>query len=87
MDQVPAQNKAILWSVYFKVFSIYRFLFAFFVAVKCNNEPILLQSLASLGTGFDCASKTEIKTILDMGGVSPNNIVYANPCKPQSHIK
>ena len=28
-----------------------------FYAVKCNPEPVLLKLLASLGTGFDCASK------------------------------
>ena len=28
-----------------------------FYAVKCNPEPALLKLLASLGTGFDCASK------------------------------
>ena len=28
-----------------------------FYAVKCNNDPVLLQTLAALGCGFDCASK------------------------------
>ena len=28
-----------------------------FYAVKCNNDPALLKTLAALGTGFDCASK------------------------------
>ena len=28
-----------------------------FYAVKCNNEPVLLKTLAALGAGFDCASK------------------------------
>ena len=28
-----------------------------FYAVKCNPEPVLVKLLASLGTGFDCASK------------------------------
>ena len=28
-----------------------------FYAVKCNNDPVLLQTLALLGCGFDCASK------------------------------
>ena len=26
-------------------------------AVKCNSDPVLLKVLASLGAGFDCASK------------------------------
>lgn len=28
-----------------------------FYAVKCNSDPVLLKLLASLGTGFDCATK------------------------------
>lgn len=32
-----------------------------FYAVKCNNDPVLLQTLALLGTGYDCASKSEIE--------------------------
>lgn len=28
-----------------------------FYAVKCNSSPIVLETLASLGIGFDCASK------------------------------
>ena len=123
-----------------------------FYAVKCNNDPALLQTLAALGCGFDCASKVtntfpsityvnisiqyfcriflflelfglkavfcialyyhcigqlteyskkdtkyihinfslppqaEIKAILDLG-VSPERIIYANPCKQASHLK
>lgn len=58
----------------------------FFSAVKCNPDPIVLEMLASLGANFDCASKGELKKILDMG-VSPKRIIYANPCKQASHIK
>jgi ornithine decarboxylase len=39
-----------LWDRYFHQIKI-------FYAVKCNNEPIFLKVLASLGIGFDCASK------------------------------
>lgn len=28
-----------------------------FYAVKCNPTPIMLETLAALGCGFDCASK------------------------------
>ena len=31
-----------------------------FYAVKCNSSPIVLEILASLGIGFDCASKVSI---------------------------
>lgn len=55
-------------------------------AVKCNDDPAVLQVLANLGTGFDCASKAEINKVLQMG-VNPSRIIYANPCKQTSHIK
>lgn len=47
---------------------------------------MVLEVLAALGTGFDCASKAEIDKILGLG-VSPNRIVFANPAKPASHIR
>lgn len=47
---------------------------------------MLLKLLAALGTGFDCASKSEIQTVLDLG-VDPSNIIYANPCKQGSFIR
>ncbi|KAJ0025125.1 hypothetical protein Pint_09303 [Pistacia integerrima] len=57
-----------------------------FYAVKCNPEPALLGALAALGANFDCASRAEIEAVLALG-VKPDRIVYANPCKPESHIK
>ncbi|XP_022720062.1 ornithine decarboxylase-like [Durio zibethinus] len=57
-----------------------------FYAVKCNPNPAFLKEMAALGTGFDCASRAEIETILSLG-VSPDQIVFANTCKPESHIK
>lgn len=42
--------------------------------------------LASLGTGFDCASKQEMKQVLEMG-VTPDRIIFANPCKLLSHLQ
>jgi ornithine decarboxylase len=55
-------------------------------AVKCNTDPMLLKLLAYLGAGFDCASKNEIQTVLDLG-VAPHRIIFANPCKQASNIK
>lgn len=46
----------------------------------------MIQLLAALGTGFDCASKAEINQILEMG-VDPSRIVYANPCKTASYVR
>lgn len=57
-----------------------------FYAVKCNDSLIVLEVLAALGTGFDCASKTEINKVLSLG-VDPNRIIYANPAKLKSHIR
>lgn len=57
-----------------------------FYAVKCNNDLKLLQTMVSLGAGFDCASKQEFDTMLSLG-VDPTDIVFANPCKQVSHIK
>jgi len=55
-------------------------------AIKCNTDLMLLKLLAFLGAGFDCASKNEIQTVLDLG-VSPHRIIFANPCKQNSNIK
>ncbi|KAF9112314.1 hypothetical protein BGX27_003633 [Mortierella sp. AM989] len=57
-----------------------------FFAMKCNPDPMVMRLLASLGAGFDCASKNEIKSVLDIG-VDPSRIIYANPCKQNSFVK
>ncbi|EDQ89331.1 uncharacterized protein MONBRDRAFT_32398 [Monosiga brevicollis MX1] len=57
-----------------------------FYAVKCNPDPMILRCLASLGANFDCASRAEIEAVLGIG-VTPERIIYANPCKPASHIR
>ncbi|EEY17931.1 ornithine decarboxylase [Verticillium alfalfae VaMs.102] len=54
-----------------------------FYAVKCNPDPRVIELLAALGTGFDCASKWEIDQILNMG-LAPERIIYAQPCKTNS---
>ena len=56
------------------------------LAVKCNPDPYVLRLLAGLGTGFDCASNNEIKQVLDVG-VSPDRVIFANPCKATSFIR
>lgn len=47
---------------------------------------MVLEVLASLGIGFDCASQGEIQKVLSLG-VAPNRIIFANPTKKNSHIK
>ncbi|RVD87371.1 uncharacterized protein DFL_001607 [Arthrobotrys flagrans] len=59
-----------------------------FYAVKTNPNPQLLKYLSNhpMKLGFDCASHTEIAEILSLS-VSPDDIIYANPCKAPSHIR
>ncbi|XP_064487018.1 antizyme inhibitor 2-like [Ornithodoros turicata] len=57
-----------------------------FYAVKCNSIPAVLELMAGLGLGFDCASKAEIDSVCALG-VSTDRIIYANPCKTKSFIK
>ena len=56
-----------------------------FYAIKCNKDPRVLEALASLGCGFDCASWEEIDAALAL--VQPENVFFANPCKQQSHLE
>jgi len=55
-------------------------------ALKCNPSAPLLLALKALGCGFDCSSKQEIATVLD-AGVSPDRVLFANPCKMATQIK
>ena len=55
-------------------------------AMKCCDEPNLLEFLADRGVGFDCASKNEIERILALG-VDANRIVFAHPIKSIASIK
>lgn len=57
-----------------------------FYAVKCNPNLQVLRKLAELQVNFDCASKAEIEKVLSLG-VSPNRIIYANPCKASSFVR
>lgn len=56
-------------------------------AVKCNPDPLILKTLALLGTGFDCASEAEFDLVLKMKLTSADKIVFANPCKRANHLK
>ncbi|KAF3403587.1 hypothetical protein F1880_009533 [Penicillium rolfsii] len=56
-----------------------------YYAVKCNSDPTLLKCLATLGTGFDCASVEEMRVVLSLG-VNPSRILFANPCKSAAAI-
>jgi ornithine decarboxylase len=56
-----------------------------FYAIKSNPDPEIANTLFVLGAGFDCASKAEIKQVLDMG-CAPEKIIFANPCKHPDHL-
>ena len=56
-----------------------------FYAVKCNDDPQIVKTLASLGANFDCASKGEMSMVLGLG-VKPENIIFAHPAKQPSHL-
>lgn len=56
-----------------------------YYAVKCNPTPEIVRTLANLGSNFDCASPAEIQQVL-AEGVSPERILYANPCKRTEDI-
>jgi ornithine decarboxylase len=56
-----------------------------FYAVKCNSDPVILRTLASLGVGFDVASTGEINMALETDTLK-DKIIYANPCKRPEHI-
>ncbi|GMK54584.1 hypothetical protein CspeluHIS016_0111700 [Cutaneotrichosporon spelunceum] len=59
-----------------------------FYAVKCNPSPMVLHLLSLLGTNFDCASAAEIAAVMSLPSApSPDRIIFANPCKPPSHIR
>ncbi|KAF3913276.1 hypothetical protein AA313_de0210130 [Arthrobotrys entomopaga] len=57
-----------------------------FYAVKSNPSLPLLTLLANSHTGFDCATHSELSTILSLS-VPPEDIIYANPCKAPSHLR
>lgn len=57
-----------------------------FYAVKCNDDENVLKVLAESGAGFDCASKKELKQILELD-VLPERIIYAHTVKQVSHLK
>jgi len=56
-----------------------------YYAVKCNDNPLILEFLSNLDCNFDCASMNEIKQILDITK-DPDRIIYANPCKSNKYI-
>jgi ornithine decarboxylase len=57
-----------------------------YYAVKCNNNPALLEVIHAMGGAFDCASKNEVENVMKLG-VDPKDIIFANPCKQIKHLQ
>ena len=58
-----------------------------YYAVKCNPSPVVLELLAALGVGFDCASKGELETVMSLGVSPTKDIIFASPCKAMSALR
>lgn len=57
-----------------------------FYAMKSNPIAPLIQDIAANKMGFDCASKSEIQTALDLG-TDPSKIVFSNSVKEERDIQ
>lgn len=57
-----------------------------YYAMKCFPDPVIMRVLFKLGCGFDCASQNEIIKAFEVGA-TPEDIIFANPCKLQSMIR
>lgn len=55
-------------------------------AIKSNPDAIIVNLLAKLGLGVDCASKDEI-ILAKSAGVPDEKILYANPCKDTESLQ
>lgn len=55
-------------------------------AIKSNPDRGILETLASLGSNFDCASEAEIREVLSVVG-DPARIIFANPFKIPSQLR
>lgn len=56
-----------------------------FFAMKCAPDAMILETLATSGAGFDCATAAEIELALATG-VGPESLIFANPVKSCSDI-
>ena len=77
IDVTKIKRSYDLWKQYLPDVEVYY-------AMKCNPNKIILEEMSKLGIKYDCASKQEIMDALEY--TSPENIIYANPCKFPQHI-
>ena len=77
IDLTKIKKSYDLWRQYLPDVEVYY-------AMKCNPNKMILEEMSKLGIKYDCASKQEIMDALEY--TTPNNIIYANPCKFPQHI-
>jgi ornithine decarboxylase len=53
--------------------------------MKCNPDAEIMRIMKERSLGFDCASKKELMSVVNMG-INPNRIIFAHPCKKLSDI-
>eukprot|EP01027_Heterolobosea_sp_BB2_P008946 GEZU01013251.1.p1 GENE.GEZU01013251.1~~GEZU01013251.1.p1 ORF type:complete len:452 (+),score=162.53 GEZU01013251.1:237-1592(+) len=60
-----------------------------YYAIKCNPHPALIRTIRAMGGCFDCASKGEIATVLNLcPDLNPTtDIIFANPCKQVADMR
>ena len=78
-DSIYLYDLLKLENLYSKWVSVFPYIKAHY-AVKCNPDIEIIKTLAKSGASFDCASPVEIDIVLKQS-ISPNRIIYANPCK------
>uniref|UniRef100_A0A182WAV9 ornithine decarboxylase n=1 Tax=Anopheles minimus TaxID=112268 RepID=A0A182WAV9_9DIPT len=57
-----------------------------YYAIKSNDTDAIVETIALLGGGFDCASQPELERVLGLG-VPPERIIYAQPSKSVASLK
>ena len=78
-DSIYLYDLSKLQNLYDKWATLFPYIKAHY-AVKCNPDIQIIKTLAKTGASFDCASPFEIDQVLKQK-ISPQRIVYANPCK------
>eukprot|EP00359_Climacostomum_virens_P000172 CAMPEP_0204896326 /NCGR_PEP_ID=MMETSP1397-20131031/79_1 /ASSEMBLY_ACC=CAM_ASM_000891 /TAXON_ID=49980 /ORGANISM="Climacostomum Climacostomum virens, Strain Stock W-24" /LENGTH=364 /DNA_ID=CAMNT_0052063919 /DNA_START=735 /DNA_END=1829 /DNA_ORIENTATION=- len=58
-----------------------------FYAMKCNPNAEIVSRLASLGVGFDCASRAELESLSQLNVPQEKNVIFAHPCKRQVDLQ
>ena len=60
--------------------------FRILYAMKANSQPEVLDALAQQGSGFEVASATELRSLLDRD-ISTDNVMFSNPVKAPLDIR